>query len=78
MLATYEATVYHLPSQSTWCIPNAIKDMVVLPPKGRIRAGRPKKTRFKNSWETKSENKCGRCRQYGHNKQTCRNPPSMQ
>ena len=78
MLATYEATVYPLPSQSTWCIPNAIKDMVVLPPKGRIRAGRPKKIRFKNPWETKSENKYGRCGQYGHNKQTCRNPPSMQ
>ena len=53
MLATYEATVYPLPSQSTWCIPNAIKDMVVLPPKGRIRAGRPKKTRFKNPWGNK-------------------------
>ena len=78
MLATYEATIYPLLSQSAWSIPNAIKDIVVLPPKGRIRARRPKKTRLKNSWETKSENKCGRCRQYGHNKQTFRNPPSMQ
>ena len=55
MLAIYEATVYPLPRQSIWCIPNAIKDMVVLPPKGRIRAGRPKKIRFKNPCETKSK-----------------------
>ena len=78
MLATYEATVYLLPSQSIWCIPNTIKNMVVLPLKGRIRAERPKKTRFKNPWETKLKNKCGRYGQYEYNRQTCRNPPNMQ
>ena len=78
MLATYEATIYPLPSQSAWSIPNAIKDIVVLPAKGRIYAQRPKKTRFKNPWETKSENKCERCEQYGHNRQTCQNSPKLQ
>ena len=61
MLATYEAAIYPLPRQSAWSIPNAIKDIVVLPPKERIRVRRPKRTRFKNPLEIKSKNKCGRC-----------------
>ena len=78
MVATYEATVYPLPSQTTWCIPNDVKEMVVLPPRARIRAGRPKKTRAKSPWEMKTENKCGRCGLFGHNRKTCRNPPNIQ
>ena len=43
MLQTYEATVYPLPMKMTWNIPSNISNIVVLPPQGRIRAGRPKK-----------------------------------
>ena len=37
---------------------------------------RPKKTRVKSTWEMKIENKCGRCDLFGHNRKTCRNPPT--
>ena len=78
MVATYEATVYPLPSQTTWCIPNNVKDIIVLPPKARIRPERPKKRRSKSLEEIKIENKCGRYGLFGHNRKTCKNPPNMQ
>ena len=78
MIATYEATVYPLLSQSTWCIPNDVKKLIVLPPRARIIAERPKKMRVESPWEMKIKNKCGRCCLFGHNRKTCRNPPNIQ
>ena len=49
MVAIYEAKIYPLLSQSTWCILNDMKEMIVLPSRARIRAGRPKKIRAKSS-----------------------------
>ena len=75
MLATYKEIVYPLPSQEIWIIPNEVKNTVVLPPQGRVQAGRPKKRRCKAPWELKNENRCGRCGIYRHNRKTCKNPP---
>ena len=75
MLVIYEETIYPLPSKDTWIIPNEVKSTVVLPPQGRVQAGRHKKRRCKAPWELKNENRYGRCGIYGHNRKTCKNPP---
>ena len=75
MQATYGGTVYPVPSQSTWIVPIEVRNILLLPPKGRIRPGRPKKRRIQAPWENKNINKCSTCGYYGHNKKTCRNAP---
>ncbi|XP_038693785.1 uncharacterized protein LOC119991510 [Tripterygium wilfordii] len=44
---------------------------VVLPPKTRRKSGRPKKRRIPSSGEQIQKRKCSRCKQDGHNRQTC-------
>ncbi|XP_060959148.1 uncharacterized protein LOC115700082 [Cannabis sativa] len=60
-LETYEATVYPVGKQSNWDIPQEIKDIEILPPLERVKAGRPKKKRTRPSWETKTQIKCTKC-----------------
>ena len=58
------------------------------PPENRRMPGRPKKQRHRESHEADRRNsseisrrgrqmKCGKCGQYGHNKKTCKGPPSV-
>ncbi|XP_050219996.1 uncharacterized protein LOC126670335 [Mercurialis annua] len=75
MLATYEGVVYPMPSQNNWDLPANVESMEVLPPIGAIPAGRPKKRRITAPNEIKKTNQCGRCKQRGHNKKTCKNIP---
>lgn len=78
MVAAYKETVYPLGNKETWEIPESVSCLRVNPPEGRIRAGRPKKKRYKAFWEkekcTVKLIKCSRCDQVGHNRRTCRNP----
>ncbi|XP_050207838.2 uncharacterized protein LOC126657220 [Mercurialis annua] len=74
MLATYEGVVYPMPSQNNWDLPANVESVEVLPPIGAIPAGRPKK-RITGPNEIKKTNQCGRCKQRGHNKKTCKNIP---
>ena len=76
MVTTYEATVYPLPSQSTWCIPNDVKEIVVLPPRVRNRAERPKKT-SQISMGNENRKQMWQMRLFGYNRKTYRNPPKM-
>ncbi|XP_050205598.2 uncharacterized protein LOC126655447 [Mercurialis annua] len=75
MLAAYEDIVYPIANEESWDIPIEIKNQVVLTPKGKVKAGRPRKQRIKGPTEKSNKNRCGRCEKYGHNKKTCRNPP---
>ena len=56
-------------------MPEEIKSVKVKEPLGRRKARRPKKKRAQPNWETTYKQKCSRCQEYGHNRQTCRNPP---
>ncbi|XP_038701913.1 uncharacterized protein LOC119998649 [Tripterygium wilfordii] len=47
---------------------------VVLPPETRRKSGRPKKRRIPSSGEQIQKRKCSRCKQDGHNRQTCSEP----
>ena len=67
--------MYPLLSKGTWIVPNEVKNTLVLPPQGRVQAGRPKKRRCKAPWELKNENRFGRYGIYGHNRKPCKNPP---
>ncbi|KAH0696448.1 hypothetical protein KY290_013809 [Solanum tuberosum] len=78
LLNTYDVPVYPIPDESLWKIPPNVAANIVLPPKGKIKPGRPQKIRYKNGGESrtkKSRITCGVCGQQGHNRQTCRNIP---
>ncbi|XP_019239112.1 PREDICTED: uncharacterized protein LOC109219137 [Nicotiana attenuata] len=63
--------------ESLWVIPIEVMEDVVLPPKGRRNAGRPRKERLKPASEKESKRafSCFVCGQGGHNRKTCRNRP---
>ena len=56
-LAAYDRIVYPLPTVIKWNILHEVKDVLVLPPKIRVRPGRPKK-RYKAQWKSKTEHNC--------------------
>ncbi|XP_062104286.1 uncharacterized protein LOC133815463 [Humulus lupulus] len=72
--ALYEENVHHLPHKNEWNLPQHL-DIVVLPPKATIPAGRPRKKRIRSKGEPKVIITCGKCGQPRHNRKTCRNPP---
>ncbi|KAK1398282.1 SWIM-type domain-containing protein [Heracleum sosnowskyi] len=78
MVAAYKETVYPVGNRDTWEVPQTVKSLIVNPPEGRIRVGRPKKRRCKASWERNGKTLkpiiCGKCKQSGHNRRSCRNP----
>ncbi|KAM6541244.1 hypothetical protein CsatB_005691 [Cannabis sativa] len=74
MKATYAETVYPLPHEDEWSLPEEL-DILVLPPKGKIPPGRPRRRRIRARGEPRVVMKCGRCGKSGHNRKTCRNPP---
>ncbi|XP_050222160.1 uncharacterized protein LOC126672254 [Mercurialis annua] len=75
LVKIYEAIVFPMPSQSDWDDAEDMEYADVLPPIGKIPAGRPKKQRLKPCHERKEKNTCSRCGNRGHNKKTCRNLP---
>ncbi|XP_019244602.1 PREDICTED: uncharacterized protein LOC109224481 [Nicotiana attenuata] len=77
LLRTYEFPVNPIPDESLWVIPTEVLEDVVLPPKGRRKAGRPRKERLKPASEKESKRafSCSVCGQSGHNRKTCRNRP---
>ncbi|XP_062100867.1 uncharacterized protein LOC133806794 [Humulus lupulus] len=72
--ALYQENVHPLPHQDEWNLPQHL-DIMVLPPKTTIPAGRPRKKRIRSRGEPKVIITCGKCGQPGHNRKTCRNPP---
>ncbi|XP_060969765.1 uncharacterized protein LOC133036991 [Cannabis sativa] len=76
-MTTYEDSILPLGEATSWNIPDLIRNIVVLPPKHKRAAGRPKKQRYKNGLEAKAQVVCGQCRQRGHNKRSCKNDPVL-
>ncbi|XP_075105082.1 uncharacterized protein LOC142179252 [Nicotiana tabacum] len=77
LLSTYEFSVNPMLDESLWVIPTEVMEDVVLPPKGRRNAGRPRKERLNPASEKESKRafSCSVCGQGGHNRKTCRNRP---
>ncbi|XP_019234349.1 PREDICTED: uncharacterized protein LOC109214850 [Nicotiana attenuata] len=77
LLRTYEFPVNPMPDESLWVIPTEVLEDVVLPPKGRRNAGRPRKERLKPASEKESKRAFSYSvyGQGGHNRKTCRNRP---
>ncbi|XP_009766942.1 uncharacterized protein [Nicotiana sylvestris] len=77
LLRTYEFPVNLMPDESLWVIPIEMMEDVVLPPKGRRNAGRPRKERLRpaSKKESKRAFSCSVCGEGGHNRKTCRNRP---
>ncbi|KAH0682123.1 hypothetical protein KY289_019875 [Solanum tuberosum] len=70
---TYEVAMVPMPDKEDWTVPNYVLDEIVLPPRYRRLAGRPRNRRKKNADEkiTVNKNSCGQCGQEGHNRRTC-------
>ncbi|XP_074342727.1 uncharacterized protein LOC141680383 [Apium graveolens] len=51
MIHAYEETVFPVSHEDTWEVPKNIKSMALYPLQGRVRVGKPKKRRYKASWE---------------------------
>lgn len=73
----YAEPIEAVGSGKDWIIPDEVKNIKVLPPKTKRSIGRPRKTRILSVGEEVHHNKCGRCGQPGHNRQTCQNPISL-
>ncbi|CAH9131162.1 unnamed protein product [Cuscuta epithymum] len=72
---TYKYGVPPLSSYSPYDAPDGIRSWVVKPPISDKRvAGRPKKKRIPSRGEFVKRQKCGRCKEQGHNQKTCNNP----
>ncbi|KAH0754614.1 hypothetical protein KY290_024884 [Solanum tuberosum] len=70
---TYEVPMVPMPDKEDWSAPEFILEEIVLPPRYKRLAGRPRKRRKKNSGEkiSTNTNRCGHCRQEDHNRRTC-------
>ena len=70
----YEESVYPIPSQSDWEIPEDIGEVVVLPPelKQQRKRGKPRTNRYRSFGELpKRKHKCTKCREEGHYQKKC-------
>ncbi|KAF6151345.1 hypothetical protein GIB67_040618 [Kingdonia uniflora] len=75
-VATYADAIYTIEDESSWGKP----PREVRPPPLIRQAGRPRKQRRKDADELNGnggERKCGKCRMFGHNKKTCKGPPTL-
>lgn len=77
MLAIYKEIIYHVRDPNTWIVLEEVKERKMTESKGRNKFGRPKKRRIQSKEECQVKLKCGRCNEYGHNRQTCRKPPPV-
>ncbi|XP_057436122.1 uncharacterized protein LOC130728622 [Lotus japonicus] len=80
--ATYENFVTPLPGPNQWIV-TPHDPVCIMPPLYKRRAGRPKKLRRRDPCDDLNPSKLkrggaawkySRCKQYGHNKKTCKNP----
>ena len=74
--AAYARPINPVPKLASWNVSAEVRSMVVLPPKGKRQAGRPKEVRIPSAGEDPRRKKCGRCGQRGHNRLRCPNPPT--
>lgn len=72
--ATYAGVVHPIGTEHGIQVPEEIKSRVVRKPVTNPKSGRPKTKRMLSTGETPCRQKCSRCGQSGHNRQTCRHP----
>lgn len=70
--ATYAGVVHPIGTEHGIQIPEEVKNRVVRKPVPNLKPGRPKTKRMLSTGEAPSRQKCSRCDQSGHNRQTCR------
>lgn len=75
LLIAYAEAIIPLPNEKDWDIVEGSN--VLLPPSSRRPGGRPRKRRVPSSGEATKKRICSRCKQDGHNRQTCKNPIAL-
>lgn len=70
--ATYSQIVHATTDLQQW---EYRQEHPILPPHARRQAGRPKKKRIRTEDRVRRQVTCSRCREVGHNRQSCKNPP---
>jgi hypothetical protein len=72
----YRGEINPLPHAENWVVPDQVRNLLVLPWKVRVLPGRPKKSRYRSCVEKAKQKNCSNCGLKGHNKRSCRKPPS--
>lgn len=70
----YSESIYPVPPQSTWVIPEEVVNQSVGLPIAKVMPSRRKKLRIPSAGESKWSKKCSRCGATGHYKSTCSQP----
>lgn len=75
LLETYEQNIFTVPHPDDWTIPDAVRNLQVLPPDTVPQSGRPRDSRARHPAESSRARRrtqaCQRCGQSGHNSATC-------
>ncbi|XP_008244496.1 PREDICTED: uncharacterized protein LOC103342642 [Prunus mume] len=71
-VAAYAESIYPVPPQGTWVIPEHLNNIKILPPLSKVMPGHRKTQRIPSKGEDWSENKCSRCGVKGHYRNTCK------
>ncbi|XP_021813085.1 uncharacterized protein LOC110756023 [Prunus avium] len=70
--AAYAESIYPVPPQGTWVIPENVQNVNLLPPISKVMPGRRKTQRISSKGEDSRERKCSRCGVKGHYRSTCK------
>ncbi|CAL8174677.1 unnamed protein product [Prunus armeniaca] len=70
--AAYAESIYPVPPQGTWVIPENVQNVNLLPPISKVMPGRRKTQRIPSKGEDSRERKCSRCGVKGHYRSTCK------
>ena len=74
LLRAYSEPVNPVGHPLDWIVPEELRAADIQPPIVRRQSGRRRKNRILSQGEAPTKNVCSRCKQHGHNRQTCRNP----
>ncbi|GMN60038.1 hypothetical protein TIFTF001_029128 [Ficus carica] len=70
---TYNSVVYPLGDKSSWNVLEDLLNAGVRAPNNRCFAGRPRMERIPSVGEVRTQLRCSKCNNFGHNKCTCKN-----
>ncbi|CAL8083959.1 unnamed protein product [Prunus armeniaca] len=70
--AAYAESIYPVPPEGTWVIPQNVKKVKILPPLCNVMPGRRKTQRIASRGEESRQKKCSRCGVKGHYRSTCK------
>ncbi|CAL9021434.1 unnamed protein product [Prunus brigantina] len=68
--AAYAESIYPVPPEATWVIPENLKKVKILPPLCKVMPGRRKTQRIPSKGEKSRQKKCSRCGVKGHYRST--------